>query len=99
MTPSKFTYVFVCALLTCNSSSLLTPFPPSFRPPDEFVQQPCVDHPVHCVWRLRAAAGGGGCVHRLLADHGGGHHPTAEPEHGGEDGAAFRPLESLLRCW
>lgn len=83
----------------CNSPSLLTLLTPWFRPPDEFVQQPCVDHPIHSVWSLRAAAGGGGRVYRLLADHGGGHHPTAEPEHGGEDGAAFRPLESLLRGW
>ena len=44
-----------------------------------------------------APAGGRGRVHRLLADHGGGRHPAAEPEHGGEDGPALGPLEGLLR--
>lgn len=68
----------------------------SFRPPDEFVQQSRADHPVHGVRGLRAAAGGGGRVHRLLAHNGGGNHPAAEPKHGGQDGAALRPLESLL---
>lgn len=63
------------------------------------MQQPRADHPVHGVRGLRAAAGGRGRVHRLLADHGRGHHPAAEPEHGGEDGAALWPLESLLRGW
>lgn len=85
---------------------LMFEVPPSFlsdtlcsAPADEFVQQPRFDHPVHGVWSLRAAAGGGGRVHGLLADHGGGHHPAAEPEHGGEDGTALRPLESVLRGW
>lgn len=79
-----------------NSFSARTPLAPPLCPADEFVQQPSIDHPVHGVWSLRAAAGGSGCVYRLLAHNGGRDHPTAEPEHGGEDGIAFRPLESLL---
>lgn len=63
------------------------------------MQQPCVDHPVHSVWGLWSSAGGGRCIHRLLADHGGGHHPAAEPEYGGEDGTALRAVESLLHGW
>lgn len=65
-------------------------------PPDEFVQQPRSDHPVHGVRSLWAAAGGGGRVHRLLAHHGGRNHPAAKPEHGGEDGAALWPVEGVL---
>ena len=65
-------------------------------PADELVQQPSSDAALLRVWGVRASPGGGCRVDGLLAAYGGGHRAAAEPDHGGEDGAAFRTLEDLL---
>lgn len=69
----------------------------SASPTDEFVQHEGLDAALVRLRGLWAAAGGCGRVHRLLAADGGGHRPAAEPDHRGQDGAARRPLEGLLR--
>lgn len=69
----------------------------SSRPADEFVQHASSDAALVGVRRLWFAVGGRRRVDRLLAADGGGDRPAAEPDHRGQDGAALRPVEGLLR--
>lgn len=65
---------------------------------DESLQQPRPDPAEQRVWCLRPAPCGHRGQHGLLAVHGRGDRFAAEPDHRGQDGAACRPLESLLLC-
>lgn len=64
---------------------------------DEFIQHEGSDAALVDFRRLRFAVGRRRRVDGLLAADGGGNRPAAEPDHRGEDGAALRPLEGLLR--
>lgn len=64
---------------------------------DEFIQYEGSDAALVGFRGLRFAVGRRRRVDRLLAADGGGNRPAAEPDHRGQDGAALRPLEGLLR--
>lgn len=71
--------------------------PRFFVSTDEFVQYEGSDAALVGVRGLWFAVGWCRRVDRLLAADGGGDRPAAEPDHRGQDGAALRPLEGLLR--
>ena len=78
-------------------------YPLTVAPPkcwdDELMQQEGPDFAQQRVCRQWAGTAGRGRQHRLLALPGGGRGPAPEPEYGGPELPALRPLACLLPGW
>lgn len=93
----SLTLILFPSLFSPPFSALIPARRSSFPSPDEFLQHPRVDAALLGFRRLRPPAGRRCRVDGLLAADGGGDRAAAEPDHRGQDGAALRPVEGLLR--